>query len=284
MTKREKWSNYKAKTKARGEKEMKKKKKGKGIIIVIIILALVAGGYFVYDNILNQRMAEAEDVEVKEVGSVPMKWEMLSDDDDIKVLDIIDKNDAAYYKIENNKDKATITQINKNDFDAIGSITSNKAYSLIKSGVKSFLNTEYDKLPSNLYEITQTNNSTLFGKMYCNSIKDDLKECFGMNIEKFFNTYKLKISCNDIQVAKMAVYDTEQTSTITGVGSDPMETEWIDYYFVINAKVKTEQAKDGVSKASCFAEEGEIKDLKVLIGGSSDNWFKDLTIDSIVIR
>lgn len=263
---------------------MEKKKKGKGIIITVIIVALLVGGYFIYDNIFKQSITEVEDVEVKEIGSVPMEWEMLSDDDDIKVLDIIDKSDATYYKVENGKGEAIITQINKADFDAIGSVTGNKANSLIKSGVKTFLNTEYDKLPSNLYEITQTNNSTLFGKMYCNSIKDDLKKCFGMNIEKFFKTYKLKISCNDVQVIKMAVYDTEQTSTITGVGSEPMETEWIDYYFVINAKVKTEHAEDGISKASCFAEKGEIKELKILIGSSSDNWFKDLTIDSIVIR
>lgn len=260
---------------------MEKKKKGKGIVIVIILLALVAGGYFVYDNIFKQRMTEVEDVEVKEIGSVPMDWEMLSDDDDIKVLDIMDKNDATYFKVENGKGEAIITQINKADFDVIGSIKSNKAYGLIKNGVKSFLNTQYDKLPSNLFEVTQTNNSTLFGKMYCNSIKDDLKECFGMNFEKFFKKYKLKISCNDIQVVKMAVYDTEQTATVTGVSSEPMETEWINYYFVIKAAVKTEQAKKGISEVSCFAEEGETKELKLLIGCSSDNWFKDLSIDSI---
>ena len=260
---------------------MEKKKKGKGIVIAIIMLALVIGGYFVYDNIFKQSMTAVEDIEVKEIGSVPMEWEMLSDDDDIKVLDIMDKNEATYYKVENGKGEAIITQINKADFDVIGSIKSNKAYSLIKSGVKTFLNTQYDKLPSNLYEVTQTNNSTLFGKMYCNSIKEDLKECFGMNFEKFFKKYKLKISCNDIQVVKMAVYDTEQTATVTGVSSEPMETEWINYYFVINAAVKTEQAKKGISEVSCFAEEGETKELKLLIGCSSDNWFKDLSIDSI---
>lgn len=266
---------------------MEKKKKGKGIVIVIILLALVAGGYFVYDNLFSGQSVQGniEAVEVKEVGSFNDSVGCVGDDNVYKVFDIIDDKDAFYYKVENGEGKVIIKQVNEEDFNSVGSLKSSNVSKVASKSLKTFLNTKYDKLPKNVYASNPTNGKTIFGDLYFSMADGEeekrLTAAIGMEFKKLFDTYELVISCNDITIDKMAVYDTEDTIPIDDVGVD---SKLIDYAVIASANVFTEQSKKGVSKVSCFAEEGKSKEIKFMLFCTSIDYFKDLGLNSIFIE
>lgn len=265
---------------------MEKKKKGKGIIIVIIILALAAGGYFVYDNFfLGQETAEeVETVEVKEVGFYPTE-DIYFDLDDYKsdFFKILDSNNAYYYTAENAEGGIIVKQVNREEFDNYGPVKSNKAINTVKKGLKTFLNSRYDTLPYDVYGTDKNNQKTIFGKMNFSMKPGNeaqmFKNAIGSEIKELFDEYELVLSCEDINIEKIAVYSYGESFE-----HDGFQGEYFDYPMIVNAEVVTEHAKKGVSEVSCFAEEGKSKNLKIKLYCCSDDYFKKVDLYSMFVE
>ena len=265
---------------------MEKKKKGKGIVIVIIILALAIGGYFIYNNLFSgqETAKEIERVEVKKVGFYPTE-DMILDLDDYKsdFFKIIDSNEAFYYTAENAKGGIVIKQVNKEDFDNFGPVKSNKAINTVKKGLKTFLNSRYDTLPNDVYGTDKNTQKTIFGKMNFSmepgKEAQTFKNAIGSEIKELFDEYELVISCEDINIEKIAVYSYGESFE-----HDGFQGEYFDYPMIVNAEVVTENAKEGVSEVSCFAEAGQSKNLKIMLYCSSDDYYKKVDIYTMFIE
>lgn len=266
---------------------MKKKKKGKGVIIAIILLALIAGGgYFVYNTfILGQRTAnEVKTIEVKEVGFYPTE-DMYFDLDDYNsdFFKILDSNDAFYYTAENVEGGIVVKQVNKEDFDNVGPVTSDKVMKTVKKGMKTFLNSSYDTLPANVYETDKNTQKTILGKMNFSMEPGKEGEMFenaiGKEVKKLFNEYELVLTCETVDVKKIAVYDYEQSFDYNGTHGN-----YFDYPMIVNAKVTTDHAKEGVSEVSCFAEEGKSKNLKMMLYCCSDDCFRKVDLYTMFVE
>lgn len=260
-------------------------KKGKVVLTLVILLFLLAGGYLVYDSVFNVDISNVTEVKEKKLAEIPLVWDMLDDTDTLTVFSIMENSDASYYKIRNRKSCASVSQINRDKFNSTGPVSSSRCYRLIKNSMKTFLNSSYDSLPDNLYEAPDMTSHTLFGKMNYQGSRKDLKNAFGIGLRKMFTKYELTLSCQDIDISKMAVYKTGEQ--INGTWSYSATETYADnycYYFVVKAKVKTMHAKGGISKLGVFAKEGKSKKIKLLIKCSADDSFKELSIDSINIK
>ena len=265
---------------------MEKKKKGKGIVIAIIMLALVIGGYFVYDNFFSgsKTTEDIEAVEVKKVGFYPTE-DIYFDLDDYKsdFFKILDNNEAYYYIAENAKGGIVVKQVNREDFDNFGPVKSSKAINTVKKGLKTFLNSRYDTLPYDVYGTDKNNQTTIFGKMNFSmepgKEAQTFKNAIGSEIKELFNDYELVISCEDINIEKIAVYNCEESFE-----HDGFQGEFFDFPMIVNAEVVTEQAKKGVSEVSCFAEEGKSKNLKIRLYCCSDDYFKKVDLYTMFVE
>lgn len=260
-------------------------KKGKAVVVLIVILFLAAGGYLVYDTVFNVDIGNVTEVKEKKLAEIPLAWDMLEDTDSPRVFGVMLNNDASYYQIKNHKDHASIKQVNKDTFNTTGPVSSSKCYRLIQNSMKAFLNSSYDKLPDNLYESPDGKSYTLFGKMSYYGSKTALKNTFGMGLRKMFNRYELSLSCQDIDITKMAVYETGQISDASwSYSATKTYANDYFYYFIVKAKVKTLHSKKNISKLGVFAKEGKTKKITFMIRCSSDDSFKDLIIESLDVK
>lgn len=266
---------------------MEKKKRGKGIIITIVILALVAGGWFVYNSLIkSDALGTVEVVEVKEIASVDGDYDNRDNEAHKKIFNVLKDNDAIYYKIENSRNTLNIIQINKEDFDSISPINGQKCVKSLEKGLLTLFNSRYDHLPKTMYSINDYSYTTIFGKLIPSdsdeATKKWVEEAFGEELEKMFKEHKIKLSCDRIKIEKMAVYDTEQASIVNAGGAD-ISTNCYEYYFVVDANVKTESANTKISEFSVFADEGESKDIRLLMHCNAEDFTKSLGILEIFI-
>lgn len=270
---------------------MEKKKKGKGIVIAIIILALVVGGYFVYDSYFSDTAEETTIVEEKKVASIDLAENEVSayemtDKTNHKIFSSLQKNEATCFKLEkNNSNVISISQINEDNFNKISPTTFGKTRKLLSKGISTFLNMHYDKLPIGIYDPTNSAYSTIFGNLFFDGGEADalkwVKKAFGEELEKMFTEYKLILSCENISVKKIAVYDTGEKyyGSVTGVGD--VVGEHFRYYCVIDTEVKTKSAEGKISELGVFADEGKSKKLEFLMVCDMDKMFKELNISRI---
>ena len=276
---------------------MKKKKKGKGIVIAIIVIAIViAGGYLIYDSFLGSGDAEAETiepVEVKSLASISLDvMELdgaLNDSTNREIFDLMNENDATYYKIKNKDNTLVVSQINEEDFNEISPKTVKTTRKFVNNGMKYFLNMSYKSLPGSLYSLNGTSSSTIFGKNLLPAESDEyvkgwIKETFGKELRQMFEEYKLKLSCDDISIKKMAVYDTGRTQKCGNALDSTFDAKYYEYYFVVDANVKTEEASKKISELGVFADAGEDKDIEFLLYCDGNDAFEDtLMIKKILL-
>ncbi len=264
---------------------MKNKKKSKVVLTIIILLFLLAGGYIVCDSIFNVDISNVTEVNEKKLAEIPLAWDMLENTDTLTVFSIMENSDAFYYKIKNRKSCAAVSQVNRDKFNITGPISSSRCYRLIRNSMKAFLNSSYDSIPDNLYEAPDMASHTLFGKINYQGSKKDLKNTFGMGLRRMFTKYELTLSCQDIDISKMAVYKTgEKLNSTWSYSATETYADSYCYYFVVKTKVKTLHAKGNISGLGVFAKEGRSKKIKFLIKCSTDDSFKKLSIDSIDIK
>ena len=264
---------------------MEKKKKGKGIVItIIVVIVLLAGGCLVHDTVSEQNNTEDTEVEIKKVGSVNGGFSSRDNYIHREICRILDENDATYYEIQEEDGELNVLQINKKDFNKIGSVNSKQAILELKKCLTLFLNRSYDNLPSTIYapEDIPDYDTTIFGRVMGARYDTWVIETFGEELGKMFKDYKLKLSCDEdeIEVEKMAVYDTKTTTEITMGGVSSYEP-YYEYYFITTAKVTTVNATGDISKLGVFPNEGESKKIKLCFRCDSFEGYQSLTLDGI---
>lgn len=268
-----------------------KKKKGKGIVIVIIILALAVGGYLVYDNFFSGQAEDIATVEVKKVASIDLAENEvcayeITDKTNYEIFSSLKNSEATCFKLEKkNPNVINISQINEDDFNEISPTTFTKTRRLLSKGCSYFCNMHYDKLPQIIYDTTDGTNYTIFGNLLFDGGEEDalkwVKRAFGEELEKMFTKYKLILSCDNISVKAIAVYDTGEKyyGSVSGVGD--VVGEHFRYYCVIDAEVKTKSSEGKISDLGVFADEGKSKNIEFLMVCDMDKMFKELNISRI---
>lgn len=278
---------------------MENKKKSKGLVIAIIIFALAVGGFFIYEAFFDSQepQVEAEKVEVKEVATISLDEGndsiYLLDETKYKVFNILEENDATFYTVTlNNNDMLVIKQGNKEDFESISPESSEKLCKIIKKGMSCFLNTSYKSLPPSMYSLNGYSHYTIFGKDLLTDDSDEnvkkwIKETFGEELKKMFTDYELELSCESIDIKKAAVYDTGKTQrcgTTANLEQDGFDAKYFEYFFIVEADVKTENAKKKISELGVFADEGESKKIEFLMYCNANDASKDiLSLDKILL-